>query len=514
VRRALLLPLLASCTSSVDVPVALAPDDEVLIVAFLDDLGRPRRLAGPYFLEGDAGPVLQSFALQEREAQMVWGRTSFDALAASFPGFDRTRASQITLSLEALELGLRVDADPIAAREVGTLPTATYGLVDVEEGGWSALPADDDRVVTLTALVRMSVPVDTEHCRNPVTDELEVFGTHVDSVSDYVAAIAVLDPDRVVIVASAGLFVLERGGTTQRAAGRYLSVADVGLNAEEVFFNSIDVVTSSVGHRVMATAVRLVSGDGDTGFVVEARVDGQGALTGARLVAEYERTRVRGGAFDLDGRYAVLADRGKLFFEPTSGAALAGTDIPIPAEFLEGSQSRRIIATSDPERPWLFATHDRIHAFDGTTFTNWTIAERETEVVNVWGLTAFDESGRAWAGATDGTMFFYDGTNWGDFDFLPAPRYLECASDGTIERPIYAAETLDLERVDGLLYMVARSCTGLLTIDVETGCTAVVTRPGEASPVRNSEAIFTITVEGDHLYAGSEDGKVYTMRVR
>lgn len=518
VRRALLaLIALAGCSSGIAVNLRVEPDAEAVAVVFVDARGRPLRVSGPIFLGRGVGRLDRELELADREEAAIVIATRFDAIAEAYPGYQRSRNDELVYSLESLTPGLVVDADPLRARRIGTLPESRWLPATTDDAEFFNGPLGQS-ISAVSGLLRMSVPVDTEHCRNPTAGALEVFGRHTDTTrTPRIHDLAVIDEDHVLIATRDGVFLVERGGTTSKTEGRFLTVETLGEDDRRTFVTGMDVMTSSVGWRVMMTGAQPVEAAGviGDGFLWSADFDGT-SLSSFRLIEHYADTRIRDGAFDKQGRFAAVADQGRLAYQEVVAGPFTWLDVPLPPGVAARDESRRIVRTDDDEVPWIFGTQDRLHFFGGApgTFEGYGITDGGEGAINVNGLVPFDASGRAWAGAGEGSIFEFDGQQWDRFAYVPPPRFLTCAGDGTAEAPMIVVETQDLVGDGDYLYMTTKGCTGVLVIERDTGCTSMLTREGEAVPTRNAEGVEVMAVYGDALYVGAEDGTVYEARLR
>lgn len=521
--------LVVGCSSTYVTEVDLTQDGrrEVAFFAVLDEARAIVRTTTPLVLEADGTSrgAARTLTLEAGESEVVLVRFGFDALA---PGFltDRLDALEIRIAPPPADRTRRLAVDGTVLVDA-PLPAATeLSRVELRSASSLAPLGTEDRSATSVRTgLTLTTPIDPEHCRNPQAESLRPFGATAQlSVPNdpgfhtfrWVVHVA---PDVLLVGTGPALYVLERGGTIEApphvpgTPGPWLPLDSLAPEPEGLFNAGLAVDPTTEGQssrRVVIAAATEYEPDRFRSYVFELTY--RDGTLGEVVTSTVFEERARNLAFAEDGSYAVVGDQG-LFLLFDRGSIRS---YPLPPPIGIVDESRQVLATRDPEYPWISGTRNRLNrlslARDG--WSTQVITPPSQESLHFAGLASVTEGGatRAWALGNPGLFLALEEGTWVDHPLIMPPAFGPCSPSGNVAAPEIVGPMESMARGGGHLYMAHKGCTAFLAVRQSDLCVSMARVEGR--PIEMVEDfVEALEVFRGELVAVGQGGVVYAGRI-
>ncbi|MEQ8278053.1 MAG: hypothetical protein RMA76_28390 [Deltaproteobacteria bacterium] len=519
----------AGCTTHHVTEVDLAADAARTISFFvvLDEANTITRTTTPLFVEADGTSrgTARSVTLDGDEAHVVLVRVPVEVLGPSFVG---SRFDDVEVRVEAppMERLRRFATGGGTVVDAAIPGDAELSRVDFEGATTAPISSDDALASRVRGAITLTTPVDPEFCRDTSIAPLAAFGAEAklelpgEGGATTLRGLIAVEPDVVVVAAQGGLYVVRRGGRAQTPAlvpgtpGPWLDLTALSPEVDNGFFAglAVDPRDANGSSRRIVLAVTMEYALEQFRSAVYEVTYRDGTL-GEVVTSTVFDHRARDVAFAADGTYAVIGDEGT-FLEGRPDGTLRSLPIPAPVGPID--ESRQVIATEDPEFPWVAATRGRLHRFvdERQAWSGKIIIQPSQESLHFAGLSAVREDGEIgiWALGSAGLLLKLEDGDWAEKPLVMPPSYGPCSPSGNVATPILAGSTEALGGGEGLLFPVKTGCTAVPVVRVSDTCTWMLPIEGRATRL-GDDLIEVIDVFDGELFAAGKGAYLYSTRI-
>ncbi len=501
VRRFWVLAMLLACGDT----RRLTPAGEGLRVAFLvmvDADGHPTRFAGITLGQTNTAPLAMQALPGESGAVLL--EISADSLSSYDARFDPARIAEVTLELAA------PPGAPTAFRDNDELLIRA----PIPPGVWQMAFTSDTPALDLGRLT-LRFPVAIDHCTNPNAGNLTPFGPQMDIFADHpeisprtIRNFIPLDSQHLLVQTNLALYLVERGkgivdetvvGLDSPGSRFHLPQFLPGGILDDV---AIDPREGPRRRVLIAVHVGDDRGIEHDGYALQLSLSADG-LRWVGTATTSPGYRYRSVAIDGQGTAMILADEGLTLLDDQPG----WRRLTLPAS-TGYDESRKIIATGNPDIPFMMGTRRRIHIYRrGTDDFDTHAVEGSTEQsIHFRGFSADPEPiFDGWAAGTDGAIFRRTPLRWRPVLLALPPRYALCAST---DRPPFAlVRNGEAIVVAGqYAYLAISDCSAVVVIRRMDECASLLTDSGPAQNVMGG--YVSLAVFNGEIFAAGHEGRL------
>lgn len=517
-----LLALAAACGETTDVsPIDLSLDGRhVGVVVRTGADGEATTVDGPFGVQDGRLWFGQRPQFGLADGLGAWVAVMpVDELTAARPGFTVDRIG----TLEVVDATAPAEQAQRDGTLLGRAPfPASTRLWRVESGrDPRAISSVDPERDAFTGRWQLGLPFDPEHCRDTLGTsftEWDVFAAlrplEGPELNLDLRRVAALDRDRVLAATATRLFVVDRSRPLRpEELGAALPARTVAMRTlwPEATEPVLTAVVTPPSPAPALEALALIRGTEDgreQTRLVRLRVSADGLTevrTSTTLPGDLDRL-----AIDEARRFALPATEGRVYF-----GALNTDDLsPVTIPDAEGERFRGVLATGDPEAPWLVT--GRSSAYERLAGPNgrWTqtILSRVGESLRLRALAAAGPANgrQRWAGGTSGVLYARRDGVWARAMPALPPRFGVCGNLTDAPRPEYRDGVDALDITDGALTIVSDDCFGLVRIRLSDGCSAVLTL-AERRIGRTEGAVRALSSRDGQLVGVGSGGRVWSL---
>ncbi len=523
--------LLAGCSSHhvTEIDLTQGAGDEVVFFVVFDEANAIARTTTPLRLDADgaSGGEAPSITLERDEASVVLVRFGLDTLVTGYEP-ERFDDLEIRIAPPPAERTRRLAPGGRTVSDSALPPTATLARVELRAEGDALAPLDaGERLASgVRTGLTLTTPIDPEFCRNVDAEPLRPFGAAA-SVGvvepepfGTLRAVAHVEPDVLLVGTGSALYVLRRGGVvsapplTPGTPGPWLPYETLAPEPNGLGNGSVAVDPTTAGQasrRVVLTVETDLGGELFRGYVFELTY--QDGTIGDVVTATVVETRVRDVAFAEDGSYAVVGDEGTFVVVSPDGAIRA---YPIPPPNGTRDEARTVVATQDPEFPWIAGTRNRLHrlAVARGAWSTQGVTPPSQESLHFVGLTSSTDGApaRSWALGAAGLLMTFEDGEWVKQPLLMPPAFGPCSPSGAVAEPELTGPMEAMAQSGGYLYTVAKGCTGFPVVRETDRCVSMLAIEGRPVELVD-DFIEAAEVSNGELVVVGHRGEVYAARV-
>lgn len=483
-------------------------------IATVDNDGRPLRISPPFQLE--AGVLVDgqppSWTLEAPEVAAVAAVMSVEGLDRALPGLQVPRVQVVVAGGPPEATGNA--PNPQATWTTAPFPPDSLALRLAPGGSTERLSETAAR--RFFEFLSLGAYTDVEYCRSGLPP-LRAFAAAEYPLADLgtkkLTRVRVVDGDRLLVAAQAGIYLLERGqpfvpsaagqtprnfietvalDPTPRAEMQALAIDDPGA-LEPRIWAVVGVDPRPEAPRVPPSSVHLLR------------------LTRSGLLIIETSTRSAGGtmrdvAIGVDGTVAVTrADDTVLMRDPADGrwsrTSFAPETMPLT------DIHRRIVSVDDPTYSFVATTQGQIHRFHRQD-RRWEVQIHllpTTDAPTFWSIApTTGSSSDLWLGG-EGLHHSTGGPFEVVVPQLP-PSYAPCALLGRPYR--IDSEISGVAILNGYLYASLLRCTALIGLRLEDRCPFLL--PPEVGGAQGAEGAYDLVRSNGALYLVTSNGRVLT----